>query len=251
MLSIVSDTVLVLLLNLDMFHSTGARIVVTTRRFCLDYFACSVKTFLFSSRVITLLNCQWLSCFYIKRQLEFFVLGYCSNSVTTKKNRKLRVARYNWGHFHTVTFLITTMIFKFILCAVCYTVLCVRKYIAFKITESEQSLTIFEICALLGCYAALSGNYLPTFRGNVSFLSSRVKKSNEAVLYRTCWPLKMRLNRCPETSVKDYHLTLYNTVEERRSHQNRGGSLKSSLKIFLQKRHLVCTCSPSKSVIYV
>jgi hypothetical protein len=32
------------------------------------------------------------------------------------------------------------------------------------------------ICALLGCYAASSGNQLPTFRDNVSFPSSRVKK---------------------------------------------------------------------------
>jgi hypothetical protein len=33
-----------------------------------------------------------------------------------------------------------------------------------------------EICALLGCYAASSGNPLPTFRDNVSVPSSRVKK---------------------------------------------------------------------------
>jgi hypothetical protein len=37
-----------------------------------------------------------------------------------------------------------------------------------------------EICAVLGCYAASSGNLLPTFRDNVSVPSSRVKKSNEA-----------------------------------------------------------------------
>jgi hypothetical protein len=35
--------------------------------------------------------------------------------------------------------------------------------------------------------------------------------------------------RCPETSVKEYHSTLRNTPEERRSHQHRGGSLKSEL----------------------
>jgi hypothetical protein len=35
--------------------------------------------------------------------------------------------------------------------------------------------------------------------------------------------------RCPETSVKDYHLTLRNTSAERRSHQHRGGSLKSRM----------------------
>ena len=33
--------------------------------------------------------------------------------------------------------------------------------------------------------------------------------------------------RFPETSVKDYHSTLRNIPEERRSHQHRGGSLKS------------------------
>jgi hypothetical protein len=35
----------------------------------------------------------------------------------------------------------------------------------------------FEICALLGCYAASSGNYLPTFWDNVSVPSSKVKRS--------------------------------------------------------------------------
>jgi hypothetical protein len=39
-----------------------------------------------------------------------------------------------------------------------------------------------EMCALLGCYAVLSGNPLPTFRDNVSVPSSRVKKSNETML---------------------------------------------------------------------
>jgi hypothetical protein len=36
-----------------------------------------------------------------------------------------------------------------------------------------------DICALLGCYAASSGNPSPMFRDNVSVPSSRVKKSNE------------------------------------------------------------------------
>jgi hypothetical protein len=40
-------------------------------------------------------------------------------------------------------------------------------------------------------------------------------------------PLKMGPIRCPETSVKDYHSTLRNNKEERRTHQHRGGSLKS------------------------
>jgi hypothetical protein len=40
---------------------------------------------------------------------------------------------------------------------------------------------VHEICALLGCYAASSGNPLPAFRDNVSVPSSRVKKSNGAM----------------------------------------------------------------------
>jgi hypothetical protein len=36
-----------------------------------------------------------------------------------------------------------------------------------------------ETCVLLGCYAASSGNPLPTFRDNVSVPSSRVKKSQK------------------------------------------------------------------------
>jgi hypothetical protein len=32
-----------------------------------------------------------------------------------------------------------------------------------------------EMCALLGCYAALSGSSVPTFRDNLSAPSSRVK----------------------------------------------------------------------------
>jgi hypothetical protein len=68
-----------------------------------------------------------------------------------------------------------------------------------------------EICSLLGYNAASSGNFLPTFRDNVSVPSSRVKKSR---------PLKMGPIRCPETSVKDYHSTLRYTPEERRSHRD-------------------------------
>jgi hypothetical protein len=37
-----------------------------------------------------------------------------------------------------------------------------------------------EICALLRCYAAASGNPVPKFRDNVLVPSSRGKKSNEA-----------------------------------------------------------------------
>jgi hypothetical protein len=39
--------------------------------------------------------------------------------------------------------------------------------------------------------------------------------------------------RCPEALVNNYHATPRNIPEERRSHQHRGGSLKSWLIIFL------------------
>jgi hypothetical protein len=39
-----------------------------------------------------------------------------------------------------------------------------------------------EICAVLGYYAASTGNSLPTFRDKVSILSSRVKKSKSFLL---------------------------------------------------------------------
>jgi hypothetical protein len=40
---------------------------------------------------------------------------------------------------------------------------------------------VVEICAILGYYAASSGNPLPTFRDNVSVPSSRVKKSKKTL----------------------------------------------------------------------
>jgi hypothetical protein len=58
-----------------------------------------------------------------------------------------------------------------------------------------------EICALLGYYAASCCNCLPTFRGNVSVPSSRVKR-----------PI-----RCPKTSVNNYHTTPRNIPEDCRS----------------------------------
>jgi hypothetical protein len=71
------------------------------------------------------------------------------------------------------------------------------------------------ICALLGVYAASSGNRLPTFRHNRSDLQGS-------------WS-KMGPIGCPETSVKDYHSTLRNIPEERRYRQHRGGSLRSRM----------------------
>jgi len=60
-----------------------------------------------------------------------------------------------------------------------------------------------EICALVGYYAASSGNFLPTFWDNLLVPSSWVK-------------LKMRPIGCPETSIRVYLYTLHNIPEERR-----------------------------------
>jgi hypothetical protein len=39
--------------------------------------------------------------------------------------------------------------------------------------------------ALLGCYVASSGNFLPTFRDNLSVPSSRVKNLSFSILFTT------------------------------------------------------------------
>jgi hypothetical protein len=67
---------------------------------------------------------------------------------------------------------------------------------------------VYEICTLLGYNAAYSGNSLLKFRDNLSVLSSRVKEIR----------LKTGLVGCPETSLRNYHYTLRNVPEERRSH---------------------------------
>jgi hypothetical protein len=77
------------------------------------------------------------------------------------------------------------------------------------------------ICALLGYYAASSGNTLPTFRDKLLVPSSSVSWTSR--------PLKMGPICRPETSIKDYYSTLRNIPEERRSHQHRGVSLKSRM----------------------
>jgi hypothetical protein len=69
--------------------------------------------------------------------------------------------------------------------------------------------------------------YIPTFRDSLSVPSSWVKLDIS---------LTMESNGYPETSVTNYHSTLRNIPEERRSHLHRGGSLKS------QYSRLVCVC---------
>jgi len=59
-----------------------------------------------------------------------------------------------------------------------------------------------ENCALLGCYAASSGNLLPTFWDNLSVPYSRVK--NPKKMGRICFP---------EMSERNYHYSLHNSPE--------------------------------------
>jgi len=72
-----------------------------------------------------------------------------------------------------------------------------------------------ENCALLGNYAASSGNFLPTFRDNISVPSSSVKKQEMGPI------------GCFETSVINYHYSQRNNSEESSFHRLRSGSLKS------------------------
>ena len=65
---------------------------------------------------------------------------------------------------------------------------------------------VAENCALLGYYAASSGNFLPTFRDNLW-------GPIFGVLALRMWP-----SFCPETSVKKYHYSMFNNPEERSSH---------------------------------
>ena len=104
-----------------------------------------------------------------------------------------------------------------------------------------------KICALMGYYATLSASSLPTFRDNLLVPSSRVKK------VWTSWPLKMKPRGCTETSVKDYYSALRNIPEERRSHQHRGGSLKSWWQAPPKRRPMYTSlqCITQKTWIFI
>jgi hypothetical protein len=71
---------------------------------------------------------------------------------------------------------------------------------------------VYESCTLLGHYAARSRNSVLTLVGKMSVTLSRVQKYS--------WfpgPLKTEKIVCPETSVRNYHSTLRNIPDERRS----------------------------------
>jgi hypothetical protein len=62
-----------------------------------------------------------------------------------------------------------------------------------------------ENCALLGYYAASSGNVLPTFRDNLSVPSLGLKKAR---------PLRMEPVGCSKTWASNYHYLLRNSPEK-------------------------------------
>ena len=81
-----------------------------------------------------------------------------------------------------------------------------------------------ENCALLGYYAASSGNFLPTFPDKLSvpslgvFLTLKIWPIGcSETSVRSSWPLNMGPIGCPETSVRNYHCSLCNNPEERSS----------------------------------
>jgi len=83
-----------------------------------------------------------------------------------------------------------------------------------------QSTVHSENIALLGHYTVISGNFLSKFWDNL--------------LVPT--PLKMGPIDCPEISVRNYHCSLCNNLEGRRSHLLWGGSLKSCILCILAAR---------------
>ena len=91
-----------------------------------------------------------------------------------------------------------------------------------KLQGSYQSPSIpsAESYAVLRYYAASSGDFLPTFRENLSV------------------PIGS------ETSARNYRYLLRNNAEERSSHLRRGGSLKSRINTYTQfvLSHLTNSC---------
>ena len=80
-----------------------------------------------------------------------------------------------------------------------------------------------ENCALPGCYAASCGNFLPTFRDNLSVPSLGVRDS---------WSLEMGMIGYPETSVINYHYSLRNNPEERNSQPGKYRVFQKDVNIF-------------------
>jgi hypothetical protein len=88
-------------------------------------------------------------------------------------------------------------------------------------------------CALLGYYAARSGNFLRTFRDIVSGPSAGFKNLSPPST------LRMGTMGCPETSVRNYDLSLRNNPEGRNSYVYCKFSLPDSFRPRCFKR-IIC-----------
>jgi hypothetical protein len=67
-------------------------------------------------------------------------------------------------------------------------------------------------CALMGYYAAGSGNFLPTFG-----TTYRSHPQGSRIKFLDSWTLKMGPIGCPETSARNYRYSLLNTPADGRS----------------------------------
>jgi len=93
------------------------------------------------------------------------------------------------------------------------------RVLALESRVKQSKKIILENCALLGNYAASSGNFLLMFWEKCIDPKFRVQWSP--------WIPKMGPIACLEKSVRIYHTLLRNDPEECSSHLFRGGSLKS------------------------
>jgi hypothetical protein len=96
----------------------------------------------------------------------------------------------------------------------------------------------------VGYYTAGSGNFLPTFRGNLSVPSSGFKNPVQESQYFwilepwgwdqilvDSWTLSIGPIGCFETLVRNYHYSLRNNPIECSSQLLRGGSLQSCIEV--------------------
>jgi hypothetical protein len=88
-------------------------------------------------------------------------------------------------------------------------------YVCFLRTKRERNNFRNENCVLLDYYAAISGNFLPTFRDNLS-----IPLQKDSLTSRK-GPIC-----CLEKAVRNCHYSLHNNTDERSSLLLRGGSLK-------------------------
>jgi hypothetical protein len=76
-----------------------------------------------------------------------------------------------------------------------------------------------EICGLLGYLTASCGNYLPTFRDNVSVPSSRVKIQSRKALLLGILTREDGTDTFSRYVVNNYHTTPCNNPEDHRLHE--------------------------------